>query len=378
MRVLLSIPSLAAGGAERQFAALAAGLAARGHEVLAVTLGRGGPLALGLGAARLIELGKTSRLDNLRVAFALASLLRTEAPQVHYAFLPTCCVLSALLKPFRPATRLVFGSRATKIEGLGQAGRLLLGLEARVAHRADLIIANSKTGQAFCLGRRFPADRVRVVDNGIDTMRFRPDRSLGAALREEWGVEHGQRLIGLVARLDPLKDHATFLEAAAKLAEGHAEARFVCVGGGPEGYARSLRERAEGLGLGGRLVWTGELEDMPAVYNALDVACLSSTSEAFSNVLGEAMSCGVPCVTTDVGDAARVVEGVGLAVPPRNPAALADGLAVMLERLEREGPRLGALCRERVEAEFSLPRMVAATESLLKDMLSDEGCRERR
>jgi len=249
MRILLSIPSLAAGGAERQFAALAAGLAARGHEVLAVALGQGGPLAADLGAARLIELGKTSRLDNPRVALALARLLRREAPQVHYAFLPTCCVLGALLKPFCPATRLVFGSRATKVEGLGQAGRLLLGLEARLAHRAELVIANSEAGHAFCRERRFPAKRLRVVDNGIDTARFRPDRTLGAALREQWGVGRGQRLIGLVARLDPMKDHATFLATAALLAAQQPGLRFVCVGGGPEGYTRSLLERAAGLGL---------------------------------------------------------------------------------------------------------------------------------
>lgn len=378
MRVLLSIPSLAVGGAERQFTALAAGLAARGHAVLAVTLGQGGPLATELGAARRVELGKTSRLDNLRVTLALTGLLRREAPQIHYAFLPSCCVLGALLKPFFPHTRLVFGSRATKIEELGQAGRLLLGLEARLAHRADLIIANSEAGQTFCRERRFPAERVRVVGNGIDTALFRPDRSLGAALRAAWGVDQGMRLIGLAARLDPLKDHGTFLEAAARLAEARPELRFACVGGGPEGYARSLRERAEGLGLSGRLVWTGELTDMPAVYNAMDVACLSSTSEAFPNVLGEAMSCGVPCVATNVGDAARVLGPVGLAVAPGDPVALAAGLAAMLGRLECEGPHLGVLCRERAETEFSLTRMVAATESLLEKMLLHEDCRERR
>ncbi|MGE4265240.1 MAG: glycosyltransferase [Desulfovibrio sp.] len=377
MRILLSIPSLAAGGAERQFAALASGLAARGHEVLAVALGQGGPLAADLGAARRIELGKTSRLDNPRVALALARLLRREAPQVHYAFLPTCCVLGALLKPFCPATRLVFGSRATKIEGLGQAGRLLLALEARLAHRADLVIANSTAGQTFCLGRGFPAERVRVVNNGIDTMRFCPDRTLGAALRTQWGVTEGQRLVGLVARLDPLKDHAAFLAAAARLGAQRPETRFVCVGGGLESHAQSLRERATALGLDGRLVWTGERADMPAVYNALDVACLSSASEGLPNVLCEAMSCGVPCVTTDVGDAARVVEGIGLAVPPRDPAALAGGLAAMLERLEREGPRLGVLCRERIEKEFSLARMVEATEALLRAILPEGGRRKQ-
>lgn len=409
----MSIPSLAPGGAERQFAALAAGLAARGHEVLAVTLGPGGALAAELGEARLVELGKTSRWDNLRVGLALAGLLWRHSPQIHYAFLPSCCVLGALVAPLCPRTRLVFGIRAADPNGLGRAGRLLLRLEAGLSRRAGLVIANSQAGRELCLARGFPPKLLRVVDNGIDTERFRPERfepglatesglmsetgaagsasvavgtdvadgavrasqtdqvgrTAGAGLRGAWGVSPQQRLIGLVARLDPLKDHATFLEAAALLAAQRPDARFVCVGGGGQDYARTLRQRAEGLGLAQRLVWAGEQADMPAVYNALDVACLSSASEAFPNVLGEAMSCGVPCVATSAGDAARVLGGAGLAVPPGDADALAAGLAQMLGRLEREGEALGRLCRARVEAEFSLPRMVAGTQALLEELL---------
>ena len=366
----MSIPSLAPGGAERQFAALAAGLAARGHEVLAVTLGQGGPLAQDLGAARLVELGKTSRWGTPRVGLALAGLLRRHSPHIHYAFLPSCCVLGALVAPLCPRTRLVFGIRAADPDGLGRAGRLLLRLEALLARRAGLVIANSQAGRELCLARGFPPRLLYVVDNGIDTQRFRPERAVGASLRAAWGAGPQHRLIGLVARLDPLKDHATFLEAAALLAAQREDARFVCVGGGgARDYAQALRQRAESLGLAGRLVWAGEQADMPAVYSALDVACLSSASEAFPNVLGEAMSCGVPCVATSAGDAARVLGGAGLAVPPGDATALAAGLAQMLGRLEREGAALGRQCRARVDSEFSLPRMVAGTQALLEELL---------
>jgi len=368
MRVILSIPSLATGGAERQFAALANGLAARGHQVLAVALGQGGPLADSLGQARLVELHKASRWDTPRVLLALAGLLRREKPHIHYAFLPSCCVLGGLLQPFFPASRLVMGVRAADADGQGRAGRVLLGLEARLSGRAALVIANSQAGRALCLRRGFPEDRTLVVENGVETGRWRPDRPSGAPLRARWGVGAGERLIGLVARLDPLKDHATFLEAAARLAAKFPAARFVCVGGGPEDDARRLREKAEALGLGARLTWAGEQADMAAVYNALDVLCLSSVSEGFSNVLGEAMSCGVPCVATSVGDAARVLGDVGLVVLPGDAAALAAGLAAMLERLEREGAAMGRACRERMAREFPLARMVAATEALLLEL----------
>jgi len=374
VRLLLSIPSLEAGGAERQFAALACGLAARGHEVLAVTLGRGGALAASLGRARLIELGKRSRLDNARVALALAGVIRRESPQIHYAFLPSCCVLGALLTPLFPAARLVFGVRATNVAGLGRAGRLLHWLQARLSARAALVIANSEAGRADCLGRGFPAGRTVVAPNGIDTRRFRPDKALGAELRAQWGCGPGAPLVGLVARLDPMKDHATFLDAAALLAGQRPEARFVCVGGGPGEYAAGLRAKAEGLGLAGRLVWAGGRQDMERVYNALDILCLSSAhGEGFPNALGEAMACGVPCVTTDVGDAALVVGGAGLCVAPGRPEELAAALGALLMRLADTGEAdaMGEACRARMETAYGVDRMVAVTEALLLGLCAE-------
>lgn len=378
MRILLSIPSLETGGAERQFAELAAGLARRGHDVLAVALGRGGSLESALGGARLISLDKRSRLDNVRVFLRLASLLRSFRPQVHYAFLPTCCVLGGLLKPFFPSTRLVMGVRATDVVhaaySYGRAGRLLHGLEARLSGLADLVIANSEAGRRDALARGFKADTTVVVANGIDTGRCRPDRGLGLPLRAAWGVGPGEVLIGHVARLDPMKDHPNFLRAAALLADRRTGLRLVCVGGGPEAYAASLRRQAEELGLAGRLVWAGARADMPAVYNALDLLCLSSAyGEGFPNVLGEAMSCGVPACATDAGDAALVIGDLGGVVPPRDSEALAAGLKALLLRLEREGEGLRTACRERVVAHFGVERMVEATEGLLVRL-----CREGR
>ncbi|MBU1229155.1 MAG: glycosyltransferase [Proteobacteria bacterium] len=368
MRILLSIPSLLPGGAERQFAELAAGLCARGHEVLAVALDQGGPLEEALGGARLVVLGKASRLGNLRVAWRLAGQLRGFRPQVHYAFLATACVLGGLLRPFFPSTRLVMGLRATEVDhaayAYGRAGRLLRGLESRLSHLADGIIANSQAGRRDCLARGFPKARTIVVPNGIDTDRCRPDRALG--LRQAWGVGPDEVLLGLVARLDPMKDHATFLRAAALLAARRPDLRFVCVGGGPDGYASTLRAQAEALGLAGRLVWTGTRTDMPAVYNALDLLCLASAyGEGFPNVLGEAMSCGIPCVTTCVGDAALVVGACGETAPPGDAGALAEAALRQLERLGREGEGLRRACRQHILDSFSVERMVADTEALL-------------
>ncbi len=376
MRILLSIPSLMPGGAERQFAELAAGLAARGHEVLAVALDRGGPLETALGTARLVVIGKQSRLGNLLVAVRLAGLLRSFRPQVHYAFLTAACVLGGLLKPFFPATRLVMGLRATDVDHsaytYGNAGRIMHGLEARLSALAELVIANSQAGQRDALRRGFPAARTVVVPNGIDTERCLPHRALGLPLREAWGIGPDEVLIGHVARLDPMKDHPNFLRAAALLAARRPEARFVCVGAGPEGYTAELRRQADGLGLGRRLVWAGGRADMPQVYNALDLLCLSSAyGEGFPNVLGEAMSCGVPCCATDAGDAALVLGEAGALAPRRDPETLATVLAGLLERREREGQALRRACRERMVTHFGVERMVAASEALLEKLCAE-------
>jgi glycosyltransferase involved in cell wall biosynthesis len=112
------------------------------------------------------------------------------------------------------------------------------------------------------------------------------------------------------------------------------------------------------------VIWTGSQRDVVGVYNALDVCCLSSAfGEGFSNVLGEAMACGIPCVATDVGDAGRIIDTCGVVVHPGDPRRLAEALRRVLTAA---GPHQKRACRERVEREFSLDRMVKETERLLR------------
>lgn len=376
MRIMMAIPSLERGGAESQFVRLANGLRRRGHRVCVVALGAGGPLEAELEGPAPVLLGKASRLDLPATLARLAALALRERPELYYGFLPLPNILGAALRTLRPGLRLAFGLRAsdTNLADCGPAARIITGLETAASALAHLVVCNSGAGRAQALARGMAARKLRVVRNGIDTARFRPDRAQGLALRRAWGVPESAPLVGLAARLDPVKDHPGFLRAAALAAQARTDLRFVCVGGGPEGYAGELRAQACGLGLGDRLAWAGSLADMPGAYNALDLLCLSSScGEGFPNVLGEAMACGIPCASTDVGDAALVVGSAGAVAPRRDPAALAGAMLGLLARLEREGQALGRACRERVEAEFSLERMVAGTEELLLGLLQGRG-----
>ena len=366
MRILLLIRQLSVGGAERQVCLLATTLRQRGHEIKVAVFYGGGALEAELADAGipLIDLGKRGRWDNAGFLWRLLRTLRRERPDILYSFLTVANLLNSLLGPCLPGTRRVIGLRASNMDLSRYDGlsRLTSHLETRLAGQADLVIANSERGRQAALAAGFPAARLRVVRNGIDTRRFLPDRRCGAAFRAAWGIAPEQRLVGLIGRLDPMKGHPIFLQAAARLRTTDPGLRFVCVGGGPAALDASLRRQATDLGLDDRLIWAGPQTDMPAVYNALDMAVSASLyGEGMSNTLAEAMACGIPCVTTDVGDAAWLVEDCGIVVPPGDAAVLAGGIADLTRRAQQQGDTLGRAVRRHIETRLGEQALAEGT-----------------
>lgn len=367
MKITFLIRSLDLGGAQRQLVSLARGLHERGHRVLIATFYGGGPLEEELAGIPVRDLGKKGRWDLLGFLTRLVRLVREEKPDILHGYLAIPNILTVLLKPLFPRTRMVWGTRNAKLyfDRYDRVRRLAYRVERLLSRFADLIIANSYRGRDYAADYGFPEDKIVVIPNGIDTERFHPDLEARRRLRAEWGVAEDEKLVGLVGRLAPMKDHATFLEAAALLARERRDVRYVCVGEGPAGYRQELRALSARLGLKERLLWAGARKDMPAVHNALDVAASSSyDGEGFPNVVGEAMACGVPCVVTDVGDSARVVGETGVVVPPGDPRALAEGLKAASNG--RVDPRS---LRERVVRCFSTRALVLNTEETLRGII---------
>lgn len=367
-RLVLLARKLDQGGAERQLVTLAKSLQERGRDVHVVLFYAGGVLDAELAAAGVSVhfVGKRGRWDAVGFLIRLARLLRRLRPATIYSFLDLPNILAALLCPAIGRPRLVWSIRAAGMEmhHYDWLSRQIPRLEAWLSRCADVIVANSQAGKDWAIGRGFPPDTMVVIENGIDTNRFRFDATERERVRNEWKVGAGETAMGLVARLDPMKGHETFLRAAARLAETHENLKFVCVGGGPQEYAGRLEKLAHSLGLGQRVIWAGPRSDMPAVLSALDIASSSSFGEGFSNAIAEAMACERPCVVTDVGDSARIVGALGEVVPPRDPDALAAAMARMLDRVVRD-PDLGRQARVRIVDEFSVERMVLRTEQEL-------------
>ncbi|NOY72252.1 MAG: glycosyltransferase [Gammaproteobacteria bacterium] len=362
--IVLFIRSLNTGGAERQLVITAKGLAERGYDIIVLTFYSGGAYEKELSDCnvKLLSLGKKGRWDLFAFFFRLIKLLRQLSPDVIYSFLGAANILSVFIRPFIPEVKVVWGVRASNVD-LKQYDRLfhwVYWVECRLSRFADTVIANSYAGLDYAVAHGFSKKNMVVIPNGIDTERFQPDEKAGSRVRQEWDVAEDATLIGVVGRIDPMKGYVTFLEAVARITVDHPQMRFVCVGNGEAMYEKSIHNLATELCLDDVLVWAGQHSDMTAVYNAFDIVVSSSYGEGFSNVIGEAMSCGVPCVVTDVGDSRLIAGDVGQVVPPNDSKSLADAILIELTLNNR-----GDLQRDKIINQYSVERLFDKTEEAL-------------
>lgn len=256
---------------------------------------------------------------------------------------------------------VVWGIHHTTLErGSARATTRLIarlnGLLSRVVPRRIVVCA--EVAQRVHARMGYDARRMTVIPNGFDVDQFRPDPSARQAARAGLGIASQAPLIGMVARFHPQKDHHTFLQAAGRLHRQLPEARFVLCGSGIEWSNAQLASWIDEQGLREMVRLLGRRPDLAKLYPALDVFCLSSShGEGLPMVLGEAMACEVPCVTTDVGDSAVIVGEAGIVVPPRSPEPLAAAL-LRVARMDPEARlRLGRAARQRIVMEFRVEIM---------------------
>lgn len=363
MRVLFVIRSLERGGAELQLTTLAAGLRRRGHEVGIVTFYDANPLASTLDGTgvEIHVLGKRGRWDLAGFLVRLVRFIRAWRPDVIHPYVSAQNLVVTFIKPLLPAP-IVWGVRSGEgdLSRYDRVTRWVYANEGRFARFADAVIANSESGRRHAIAIGYPPKKITVIPNGIDAAKFRPDAHKRAEVRAEWHVPESAKLIGVVARYDAMKDHETFLRAAAIVAaQSKDDVRFALVGTGEQPVLAAL---AGELGIADRVRMVPIGGDVVAMENALDVAVSSSYMfEGFSNAVAEAMACGTPAVVTDVGDSRRIVGDDRFVVPPRNPQLLAEAILRMLAALPEKRQQV----RARIETEFGVDRMVERTEHVL-------------
>jgi glycosyltransferase involved in cell wall biosynthesis len=363
-RVLILIRSLECGGAERQLIELIKALDKSRFKLAVATFYGQGALAqefMAVEGVQVISLGKRRRWDLFPFLWNLWNEARIFRPDIIYGYMNVSAELSLLLGKVLRA-KVVWGLRTANLELsiYDWAVRWSFRIGAWLSRFPDLIIVNSWAGKRYYAALGYCDLNMVVVPNGIDCDRFHPDRALGVRMREAWGITGNEILIGLAGRLDPIKGHSTFLRAAAGIAHARPDVRFACVGVGASVYESELHALASELNLDSRLLWVKGGEDMNAVYNAFDIAVSASLSEGFSNVIAEAMACGIPCIATDVGDSAVILGDTGLVVPARNHEELARAMMIGMTNLLSEADR-ATKRRERIVENFSPERLAFST-----------------
>ena len=204
-------------------------------------------------------------------------------------------------------------------------------------------------------------DKLVVAHNGYDFDAFQPEEPARQRLRHEWGIGDDTVLLGTVGRYHPQKDHENLLQALAIAGESLGDWRCAFAGTGLSADNPWLMASVEKYGLQDKLILLGPRPDIPDVMNAMDINVLPSAfGEAFPNVLVEAMATGIPCVTTDVGDSAVIVDDYGYVVPPSDPDALASAIGKMALHMQDEAAWSArkANCRDFVTSRFSQEAMI--------------------
>ena len=341
-------------------------------EVVSLT-GHGavGPRIRALGVP-VRELGMRPGSPNPVVLIKLRSWLRRNPPDVVQTWMYHSDLIGGLAARWAGCDRVVWGVHFGSLDdSINWHTRFSAMACARLAGWLPRKIAcPSEASRRWHIEFGYPERKFALIPNGVDTDEFHPDREARASVRAELGLPSDTALVGLMARFHPQKGHGAFVEAAARVLASRPATDFLLCGGGIDWENRTLRTWIEAAGLGNRFHLLGEREDMPRLMAALDVAALSSASEAGPMVVLEAMACGVPCACTDVGDVVNMIGDTGRLAPPDNPEALGDAIVGLLSAGEEQRARMGSAARRRIREKYPLSDVARRYEALYADLVS--------
>jgi len=363
--VLHFIHTIGGGGAEAMLVSLASSLSsARFRSVVVAVTAKPWPHLV----RRLTEAGVTvhdlegSAFLQPATLSRLRAVLRAERPDIVQTWMHHADLIGGWMARLAGVRRVVWSVHCREIHrNPGDSDRKTavfrqaLGLSSRFIPSRVVSCSAAAMEDHAALG--YPRARMRWIPNGIDAELFKPDANAALDTREDLKLPRHVPVVGFVGRFHEMKDLATFLRAAALLQARLPQAHFVLCGGVEVQMSEEERALLDLLPHRDQVRFESFRPDPWRLYPALNVFSLSSRTEACPMTVIEAMACGVPCVTTDVGDCARLLEGVGLVVPARDPDALAAAWekTLRLPPLDCQGVRERS--RQRVLEHFSIAQV---------------------
>jgi len=350
------------------FRNMAAGLKEKGVRVSLIELAPGSPPTWleSVPGVSYTSLGAAGKAQYPGAARRLVRYLKQEKVDILHTHLFYSGLLGVLTKRLQRTTRIaVMRHHTSVVRMLGS--RIHVAADRWMAENADHALTVSVAARDYMRdidGVKRPIDVVHLGWNFDDLAPTKEDRE---RIRNEFGFGSGDVVIGYVGNLVPGKGHAHLIEAYSSVLPAIPTARLFLVGRGKLGEIDDAIGR---LGLGRRISFAGWRSDVAACLSAMDIFVQPSLSEAFSQVLIEAMGCGLPVIATDVGGASEVIENGanGILIEADNTAAIAaEVIRLGLDQNERR--RLGAAAYKTVTENFTAERMVDSQLELYKKWL---------
>lgn len=301
-------------------------------------------------------LGMSSIIKGPATFYKLRKLLKTLRPDIVHTWMYHADLLGGLAARSIGLSNIVWCIRSTDISKGGSKTTLLIrklcaGLSGWLP---SIIVCAADASRKVHEAVGYASNKMRVIPNGFELDKLLPTGSDYSCIRDELDLNNSCKLVLSVGRYNPVKDHKTFIEAAGKVAALYKDVRFLLVGRDIEYSNNQLMSLINRTGQSKLFHLLGERNDVPACLQASDIFCLHSVTEGFPNVLGEAMAVGLPCVTTDVGDAAYILDNPQWVVPAASPSKLADKLNAMLSLSTADRDAIGQAAASRIREHFTM------------------------
>lgn len=303
-------------------------------------------------------LNKGNKISSL---INLYKLIKKLKPDIVQTWMIHADLIGGLAAKLAGIKNIYWGVHHTKLEGgrlMVLIGRINAFLSYIIPTRIIYCAQKSREAQES-IG--FSKSKGVVVHNGYNVQEFRPNKELGLKLRDEFNISEKVFVIGHVGRYDPLKDLDNFFTSLLVLRKNEVDFKVLVAGTNLDQSNEDLLKLLRANDLLNHIYLLGIRNDIPSIMSGIDLFVLSSRAEAFPNVLNEAMACGTPCVSTNVGDCGYIIGETGWIVPSQDPFAL--GEAITLAANERESnantwSQRQSACRQRIIEKFTVEKMV--------------------
>ena len=221
-----------------------------------------------------------------------------------------------------------------------------------------LIAGVSKSVLKNCKDLGYCKKKLRLIYNGYELVNIKSSK-LKINFRKRYKVQKNIPILGAVARYDETKDHTNLLKALSILKKKNINFLFLLVGRNINTKNNTLINQIKEFRLSNSVKLLGSKNNILQIMSIIDMHILSSKTEGFPNVVAEAMSCGTPCVVTDVGDSASIVGKTGWVVPPNNPIKLANAIAKGIAEIDKKDWQIR--CNQsklRIKNNFGIDKMI--------------------